>query len=136
MFRACLFNDLSREDVGNLERFIKVYTNTLNNHASSNKSCTKGNHLLFMNKELSKAVMNRTMLRKVYFKKKSLENGNKYSKQWIYCVSSYTQQKKCFLHWWRIETYLHLQLTKLLLLSRDMNYPRKNLIYLKQVYTF
>ena len=96
MFRACLFNDLSREDVGNLERFIKVYTNTLNNHASSNKMCPKGNHLLFMNKELSKAVMNRTMLRKVYFRKKSLENGNKYFKQWIYCVSSYTQQKNVF----------------------------------------
>ena len=96
MFRACLFNDLSREDVGNLERLIKVYTNTLNNHASSNKMCTRGNHLPFMNKELSKAVMNRTRLRKVYFRKKSLENRNKYSKQCIYCVSSYTQQKNVF----------------------------------------
>ena len=28
------------------------------------------------------------------------------------------------------------QLTKLLLISRNMNYPRKNLIYLKRVYTF
>ena len=31
---------------------------------------------------------------------------------------------------------LYSQLTKLLLISRNMNYPRKNLIYLKQVYTF
>ena len=32
--------------------------------------------------------------------------------------------------------YLYSQLTKLLLISRNMDYPRKNLIYLKQVYTF
>ena len=34
------------------------------------------------------------------------------------------------------KTYLYSQLTKLLIISRNMNYPRKNLIYLKQVYTF
>ena len=49
--------------------------------------------------------------------------------------SLYTQQKS-YLHWRGIATYLYSQLTKLLLISRNMNYPRKNLIYLKQVYTF
>ena len=34
------------------------------------------------------------------------------------------------------KTYLYSQLTKLLIISRNMNYPRKNLIYLKHVYTF
>ena len=33
-------------------------------------------------------------------------------------------------------TYLYSQLTKLLLTSRNMNYSMKNLIYIKQVYTF
>ena len=32
MFQAYLFNDLSKEDVGNLEKFIKAYINTFNNH--------------------------------------------------------------------------------------------------------
>ena len=56
MFRTCFFNDLSKEDVGNLEEFIKVCINTLNNHAPSKKKYTRGNHLPFMNKELSKAI--------------------------------------------------------------------------------
>ena len=48
----------------------------------------------------------------------------------------YTLNKKSYLHWREIASYLYSQLTKLLLISRYMNYPRKNLIYLKQVYTF
>ena len=55
MFRACLFNDLSNEDVGNLEKSIKVGIYTLNNHIPSKKKYPRGNHLPFMNKELSKA---------------------------------------------------------------------------------
>ena len=87
MFRACLFNDLSKEDVGNLENFIKVCINTLNNQASSKKKYTRGNHLLFINKELSKAKMIRTRLRNVYVRKRLDENRKKYSKQQNYCVS-------------------------------------------------
>ena len=49
--------------------------------------------------------------------------------------SLHTQQKS-YLHWKGIATYLYSQLTKLLLILRNMNYPRKNLIYLKQAYTF
>ena len=41
--------------------------------------------------------------------------------------SLYTQQKS-YLYWRGIEAYLYSQLTKLLLTSRNMNYPRKNLI--------
>ena len=40
---------------------------------------------------------------------------------------------KSYLHWRGIGTYLYSQLRKLLLISRNMNYPRKNLIYLKKV---
>ena len=52
------------------------------------------------------------------------------------CRNRYTLNKKSYLHWRGIATYLYSQLMKLLLISRNMNYPRKNLIYLKQVYTF
>ena len=55
---------------GNFEKFIKVCINTLNNHATSNKKHTRGNHLPFMNKELSNAIMNRTRLRNVYLMKR------------------------------------------------------------------
>ena len=52
------------------------------------------------------------------------------------CRNCYTLTKKRYLHWRGIATYLYSQPTKLLLISCNMNYPRKNLIYLKQVYTF
>ena len=44
--------------------------------------------------------------------------------------------KKSYVHWRGIATYLYSQLMKLLLISHNMNYPRKDLIYLRQVYTF
>ena len=74
MFRACLFNDLSKEDAGNLEKFVKVFVSTLNNHGPSKKKYTRSNHLPFNNKELSKAIVNRTRLRNVFLRKRSNEN--------------------------------------------------------------
>ena len=66
-----------------------------------------------------------------YILAKSITSYNKKSLQ----KSLNTQQKK-LSSLTRDPTYLYSQLTKLLLISRNMNYPRKNLIYLKQVYTF
>ena len=62
---------------------------------------------------------------------KSITSHNKKSLQ----KSLYTQQKKLssLTRDWNLPI---LQITKLLLISRNMNYPRKNLIYLKQAYTF
>ena len=77
-----------------LETFIKVCINTLNKHAPSKKKYTRGNHLPFMNKELSKAIMNRTRLRNVYLRKRSDENRKKYSKQRNYCVSLLRRTKR------------------------------------------
>ena len=96
MFRACLFNDLSK-DVGNLEKFIKVCINTISNHVPSTKKYTRGNHLPIMNKELSKAIMNQTRLRNIYLRKRSDENRKKYFKQRNYCVSLLrTTQRKYY----------------------------------------
>ena len=75
IFRACLFNDLSKEDVGNHKQVIKVCINTLSNHAPSKKKYTRGNHLPFTNKELSTAIMNRRMLRNIYLRKRSDEKS-------------------------------------------------------------
>ena len=86
MFRTCLCNNLSKEDAGNLEKFIKVCINKLNNQVPSKKKYTRGNHLPFMNKELSKTIMNRTRLRNVYLRKRSYENRKKYSKLRNYFV--------------------------------------------------
>ena len=53
-----------------------------------------------------------------------------------FCRNCYTFKKKSYLHWRGIATYLYPLLTKLLLILHNMNCPRKNLIYLRQVYTF
>ena len=87
IFRACLFNDLSKKDVENLEKFVKVCISTLNNHAPNKKKDTRDNRLPFLNKELSKARMNQTRLRNVYLMKRSDENKKKYSRERNYCVS-------------------------------------------------
>ena len=94
MFQACLFNDLSKEDVWNLKKLTKVCINTLNNHSPSKKKYTRDNHLPFMNKELSKAIMNRKRLRNVCLRKRSDENRKRYSKQRNYCVSLLRRTKR------------------------------------------
>ena len=48
----------------------------------------------FMNKELSKAIMNRTRLRNVYLRKRPNENRKKYSKQRNYCISLLRRTKR------------------------------------------
>ena len=66
-----------------------------------------------------------------YIFTKSITSYNKKLMQ----KSLYTQQKK-LSSLTRDGNLLYPQLTKLLLISINMNYPRKNMIYLKQVYTF
>ena len=62
-FRVSLFNELS-----------KLNIEAINNHAPSMKKYVRGNHLPFMNKELSKQIMHRTRLRNNFLKNRSDEN--------------------------------------------------------------
>ena len=48
----------------------------------------------------------------------------------------YILNRKSYLHWQEVAAYLYSQLAKLLLTSCNINYPKKNSIYLKQIYTF
>ena len=52
------------------------------------------------------------------------------------CKNCYTLKKEGYLHCQGIATCLYSQLSKLLLMSRNKIFPGKNLINLKQVYTF
>ena len=70
-----LISWIIKEDVENLEKFIKLCINTLYNYAPSKKKYTRGNHLPLVNKELSKAIMNGRRLRNVYLWKRSDENS-------------------------------------------------------------
>ena len=47
----------------------------------------RGNHQPFMNKELSKAIMNRSRLRNAFLKNKTESSRNYYVKQRNYCTN-------------------------------------------------
>ena len=67
---------------------------TLNHHAPAKQKFVRGNHLPFMNKTLSKAIMHRTRFCKKYLWNKTDENKRKYTKQQNYCVSLLRKSKK------------------------------------------
>ena len=89
MFRVSLFSELSKLNIEatDLNKFVTVCIDTLNNHTPSKKKYIRGNHLLYMNKEPSKEIMHRTRPRDNFLRNRSDENKRKYSKQRNYCVS-------------------------------------------------
>ena len=54
----------------------------------------RGNHLLFMNKNLSKAIMLRTKLWNIFLKNRTEENKNRYTKQRNLCVTLLRKSKR------------------------------------------
>ena len=68
IFRESLLYELAKESVSNtdLNKFIEICLKTLNNYAPSNKKYNRGNKMPFMDKDLSKAIMDRTRFRKKF----------------------------------------------------------------------
>ena len=58
----------------------------------------KGNHSLFMNKNLSKAITLRTKLRYIFLKNKTEENKDRYTKQRTLCVTLLRKSKREYLN--------------------------------------
>ena len=76
------------------ECFYKVCTEVLNQHALRKKKYVRGNNKPFMNKALSKAIMQRTKLTNKFLKDPSAANKFSYSKQRNWCVSLLRKEKK------------------------------------------
>ena len=68
----------------------------LNKPASQKKKYVRGNKSPFMNKTLSKAIMQRSKLRKLFLKERTGENRNNYVKQRNLCVILLRKSKKEF----------------------------------------
>ena len=96
IFRESILYELAKESVSNadLNKFIEICLKTLNNYAPSKKKYDRGNQMPFMNKDLSKAIMDRTRFRNKFLKNRNDENRKKYSKQRNYCVSLLRKTKK------------------------------------------
>ena len=74
--------------------FYKVCIEVLNQYAPRKKKYVRGNNKPFLNKALSKAIMQRTKLRNKYLKDPSAANKFFYSKQRNWCVSLLRKEKK------------------------------------------
>ena len=61
------------------DSFYKVSTEVLNQHAPRKKKYVRGNNKRFMNKALSKAIMQRTKLRNKFLKDPSAANRFSYN---------------------------------------------------------
>ena len=96
IFRESTLYELAKESVSNtdLNKFIETCLKTLNNYAPLKKKYNRGNQMPFMNKDLFKAIMDRTRFRNKFLKNRNDENRKKYSKKRNYCVSLLRKTKK------------------------------------------
>ena len=68
------------------ESFINHFIELLDKHTPLKKKKVRGNQSRFMSKELSKAIMKRSMLRSKYLKNRNNQNRIDYKKQRNLCV--------------------------------------------------
>ena len=84
----------------NCDESFKNFTSScnviLNKHAPQKKKYVRGNQSPFMNKTLSKAIMQRSKLRNLFLKKRTEENRNNYVKQRNLCVTLLRKSEREF----------------------------------------
>ena len=92
-----MFNELKRETFVNNDRGFKklcdMSIKLLNKHAPIKMKYKRGNHMPFITKDLSKAIMKRSQLRNNYSKNKTDSNRMLYKKQRNNCVSLLRKSK-------------------------------------------
>ena len=76
------------------ELFLKV----VDKHAPVKKKVVRANHAKYISKPLRKAIMKRSYLEKVYFKKQTTRSLERYKKQKNYCSRLYKKDRKNFFN--------------------------------------
>ena len=74
--------------------FLRKCKIALDRRAPLKYKYLRSNHSPFMNKDISKAIMDRTRLRHKFLRSRSVEDRNAYNKQRNYCVSLIRKIKK------------------------------------------
>ena len=69
----------------------------INKHAPLKRKYVRANHVEYMVKELSQAMMKRSKLRNDYLKQRSEENRQAYKKQRNFCVTLVRKKKQIIL---------------------------------------
>ena len=96
IFRTQLSERLSGINEFNIEydNFENIFMELLNVHVPKRKRITRANNAPFMNKILSKAVMNQSRLRNKYLKNPTLANKRIYKRYRIFCVNLFKKEKR------------------------------------------
>ena len=77
-----------------VDDFLISCNKILDQYEPRKKKYVRGNHSPFMNKNLSKAIMLRTKLRNIFFKNRTEENKNRFTKQKTLCVTLLGKNKR------------------------------------------
>ena len=88
-------NDFNTDDI-TVDIFKMTFLNVLNKFAPLKKKYLRANHSRFVNKELNKAIMQRSRLRNAYLKDRTRAARIAYKKQRNVCVSILRKSKKCY----------------------------------------
>ena len=82
-----LSNIVSETNNIRLSEVLGICMDALDQYAPCKQKYTRGNHLPFMNKTISREIMKRTRFRNQFLKNRTDENKSRYTKQRNYCVS-------------------------------------------------
>ena len=88
-YRESLLHEFTKGFVNNndgLQRFCDISINILNRHAPRKRKHARGNQMIFITKDLSKAIMKRSRLRNNFLKNRTGESKTLYTRQRNYCV--------------------------------------------------
>ena len=77
-FNQELRGRLSTELLDNYSSFENVFIDVLDRHTPIKKKVIRANHAFYVTKTLRKAIMKRSQLDKIYFKKRTQESLKKY----------------------------------------------------------
>ena len=86
------------------DTFQNIFMSLLREHAPMKTKYIRANNAPFMNKILSKAIMDRSRLKNKYLKHPSKENELLYKKQRNYCVNLMRREKKKFYNSLNLES--------------------------------
>ena len=98
LFRNELLKELYNVHKGrvNYDTFEEIVVRLLNQYAPIKERYVRANNSPFMNKTLSKAIMNRSRLRNRFTKNPTPENKSNYNKYRNYCTGLFRKGKKLF----------------------------------------
>ena len=80
-FKKELKNVLTKENIDSCTKFDEQFLKVLNIHAPLKRKLLRANHAPYISKTLRKAIMRRSYLEKIYFKKRTDHSLKAYKKQ-------------------------------------------------------